>query len=113
MMLIVIDPPRGIACQAWKSDERKAYYAKTRLMTFWGYSALMLLGTIGYIFSEIVVGENPYFVMVLGILAGVCVWILLDFHYCRCINYWAKDELAEDRRQREAMKLEMSAYDEE
>jgi hypothetical protein len=69
----------------------------------------MLLGTIGYIFSQIVQGENPYFVIVLGILAGVCIWILLDFHYCRCINFWAKAELDEEKKEREAMKLEMSA----
>jgi hypothetical protein len=48
-------------------------------------------------------------VIVLGILAGVCIWILLDFHYCRCINFWAKAELDEEKREREAMKLEMSA----
>lgn len=114
MMLIVIDPPRGIAaCQAYKSDERKAYYAKTRYMTFWIYSVLMLLGTIGYIFSQIIQGENPYFVIVLGILAGVCIWILLDFHYCRCINFWAKAELDEEKRQKDAMAAEMRAFDEE
>ena len=29
----------------------------------------------------------------LGILAGVCVWILLDFHYCRCITFWAQKSI--------------------
>ena len=108
MMLIVLDPPRGVAaCQAFKNEDRKAYYAKTRMMTFWIYSIVMLIATIGYIFYEVLNGENPYFVIVLGILAGVCVWILLDFHYCRTINYWAKDALQAEKREREALDAEL------
>jgi hypothetical protein len=98
IMLIVVDPPRGVAAiQAYKNEGKKAYYARTRMMTFWIYSIVMLAGTIGYIFYEVIQGENPYFVLVLGLLAGVCIWILLDFHYCRCINFWAADALAEDK----------------
>jgi hypothetical protein len=108
MMLIVFNPPRGVAAfQAFKNEDRKAYYAKTRMMTFWIYSIVMLVATIGYIFYEVLNGENPYFVIVLGILAGVCVWILLDFHYCRCINFWAKDALQAEKREREALDAEL------
>lgn len=108
MMLIVFNPPRGVAAfQAFKNEDRKAYYAKTRMMTFWIYSIIMLVATIGYIFYEVLNGENPYFVIVLGILAGVCVWILLDFHYCRCINFWAKDALQAEKREREALDAEL------
>jgi hypothetical protein len=55
IMFFLLDPPRGVAAfQAYKDYSKSPYYAKTRNITFWIYSVLILLGTIGYIFAIVI-----------------------------------------------------------
>ena len=50
----------------------------------------MLGSTIGYIFWQVLQEENPYFVVVLAALGVVCILIVLDYHFCRVVGYYAR-----------------------
>ena len=96
-LVFMINLPRFIlAILAIRSQLWMGTYAKVRMITMFIESILAFVGIIGYVIFQTWVsgswGKSQYIWSLVGLTVVIAVF-LLDFHYCKVIQYkWRKIE---------------------
>ena len=96
-------------------DEKVEIYSRVRLISFYIQWIVIFIAIVGFAFYNVFQNDadsNQFFLLLsLAELAATLIFVLLDYHWCKVIIFYASE--APKRRKRREKKARKQARDEE
>ena len=96
-------------------DKRVEIYSRVRLVTFWIQWPFLFAIILAFVLYTVISneeGDNQWFLLSsLATISFLLVFVLVDYHFCKVIQYFAQD--APKRRHREGKELRKAERAEE